>query len=149
MMLVEHDRVEANFFGKDRFVEIFAVKLRALFCVEEFVGQAEKGAVFDYLVFGHVAVGAFGEIHIRIMRLASCGCEHSAPGVDVQLLGNVGLLCPSGYTLTADRLMASTTRMRAGFLCRTVRFATLPLMAGRRGAGQTSHIPPRRIPATS
>jgi hypothetical protein len=63
MVLIEHDCVEPSLLSEKGFVEIFVLKLRALFRVEELVGQAEKTAVFDDLVLGDIAIRTLGKVH--------------------------------------------------------------------------------------
>ena len=42
MMLVEHDRVEADVLGIDHLVEIFVVEPGALFAIEKFIRHAQS-----------------------------------------------------------------------------------------------------------
>src|SRR5216684_986289 len=63
MMLVQHDRVEADLLGVASFVDILVVEFRAYFRIVEGIRHAEEAAVLDNLVFGHIFVGALSEMH--------------------------------------------------------------------------------------
>src|SRR5438552_16036597 len=63
MMLIEHDRIEAEFLSVDRFVDVLVVVACADFWIIKSVGHAKKTTVADYFFFRDVAIGTFGKIH--------------------------------------------------------------------------------------
>ena len=62
MVLVEGDRVEANFFTVTGFIKVVVVIIGRLIPVDLFVGYTEKGSIFQHRLFGNVANRALSKM---------------------------------------------------------------------------------------